>query len=107
MRFPRADGFLYCITLRFGVYCVCLYDTVSGVFDVVGSVTTLMYPEIMLRSQVAPPTPEPCVLCRSPPLPRNSLPLSFPGCSLPCPRLPSGSSRSLLSMQDEPHTTTP
>jgi hypothetical protein len=53
MRFPRADGFLYCITLRFGVYCVCLYDTVSGVFDVVGSVTTLMYPEIMLRSQVA------------------------------------------------------
>eukprot|EP00802_Teleaulax_amphioxeia_P026601 Tamp_27715.p1 GENE.Tamp_27715~~Tamp_27715.p1 ORF type:complete len:235 (+),score=35.81 Tamp_27715:19-723(+) len=51
MRIPRAEGFLYCITLRFGVYSVCLYDVVSGVFDVVGSIATLVYPEIMLRSQ--------------------------------------------------------
>lgn len=92
MSFPRADGFLYCITLRFGVYCVCLYDTVSGVFDVVGSVTTLMYPEIMLRSQVAR-----CAACAATlHCPETPCPLSFPGCSQICPHLLSGSIRRLL-----------
>merc|ERR1712216_90113 len=51
MRVPRADGFLYCITLRFGVYCICLYDCVSAIFDICGNLATLAYPEIMLRSQ--------------------------------------------------------
>ena len=88
MSFPRADGFLYCITLRFGVYCVCLYDTVSGVFDIVGSVTTLMYPEIMLRSQVAPPTPSLACCAATLHCPQNpySFPLLswlFPALSLP------------------------
>ena len=48
-----------------GVYYVCLYDVVSGVFDVVGSIATLVYPEIMLRSQVlAPPSHSRAVLAR-------------------------------------------
>ena len=28
---PRAEGFLYCITLRFGVYLIALFDFVSGI----------------------------------------------------------------------------
>jgi len=28
---PRAEGFLYCITLRFGVYIIALFDFVSGI----------------------------------------------------------------------------
>ncbi|KAJ1495184.1 hypothetical protein T484DRAFT_1763119 [Baffinella frigidus] len=38
---PRAEGFLYCITLRFGVYLIALFDFVSGIMTL-GSFLLLM-----------------------------------------------------------------
>jgi hypothetical protein len=36
-----------------GVYCLCLYDVISAVFDIAGTIANMLYPDIMLRSQVA------------------------------------------------------
>lgn len=49
-RCNSSDAFVVCHMP--GVYCVCLYDVVSSIFDIVGTVLSMMYPEIMLRSQV-------------------------------------------------------
>ena len=51
MRLPRADGFLFFITLRFGVYFCCMFDAVSAVFDIITTATVLAYPDLMRRAQ--------------------------------------------------------
>ncbi len=46
---PRADGFLYCITLKFGVYIICLIDVFFSIFTCIGFVLMLVDPNMLVQ----------------------------------------------------------
>lgn len=47
---PKAEGFLYCITLKFGVYLVCLFHIFSSVFTFVSFGILLLDPSLLTDS---------------------------------------------------------
>uniref|UniRef100_A0A7S0NCN1 Uncharacterized protein n=1 Tax=Hanusia phi TaxID=3032 RepID=A0A7S0NCN1_9CRYP len=47
--FPLADGFFFCITLRFGAYAIALLDFVSSIFLFISCCVELANPEIVSR----------------------------------------------------------
>ena len=44
---PRADGFLYCITLQFGSYIICLVDMSYSMFQIIGLGWVLADPKLL------------------------------------------------------------
>ena len=46
---PRADGFLYCITLKFGVYIICLIDVFFSIFGCVGLFLIMVDPKMLVQ----------------------------------------------------------
>jgi hypothetical protein len=47
MEIPRADSFIYCISLKFGVNIICLMDIVASIFSCINLSIILVYPEIL------------------------------------------------------------
>ncbi len=46
---PRAEGFLYCITLKFGAYIICLIDVFFSIFNCFGFVLMLVDPNMLAQ----------------------------------------------------------
>ena len=47
---PRAEGFLYCITLKFGVYIVCLFDIFSSIFTCISFIILFFDPNLITET---------------------------------------------------------
>ena len=50
LEFPRTQGFLYCITLKFGVYIICSFDVFSSIFVCISLGLVLLNPNILAQT---------------------------------------------------------
>jgi hypothetical protein len=50
LEIPRTQGFLYCITLKFGVYIICSFDVFSSIFVCFSLGLVLLNPNIIAET---------------------------------------------------------
>ena len=50
LEIPRTQGFLYCITLKFGVYIICSFDVFSSIFVCFSLTLVLLNPNIIAET---------------------------------------------------------
>ena len=50
LEIPRTEGFLYCITLKFGVYIICSFDVFSSIFVCISLGLVLLNPNLIAET---------------------------------------------------------